>query len=80
MVLFLLYEASSASNHQRRQSHVKKIVHILEASLAILSKISFTKELRIAMALFEIPVSGCTCLSTVEKACGLRCDDARQES
>ena len=28
------------------------------------SKISLTKELRIAIALFEIPVSGCTCFST----------------
>jgi hypothetical protein len=28
------------------------------------SKISFTKELRMAIALLEIPVSGCTCLRT----------------
>lgn len=38
--------------------------HILEASVAIRSKISFTNELRMAIALLEIPVSGCTCLST----------------
>ena len=37
---------------------------VLEASVAIRSKISFTKELRMAIALLEIPVSGCTCLST----------------
>jgi hypothetical protein len=37
----------------------------LEASVAIRSKISLTNEFRIAIALFEIPVSGCTCLSTI---------------
>lgn len=37
---------------------------ILDASVAIRSKISLTNEFKIAMALFEIPVSGCTCLST----------------
>ena len=36
----------------------------LEASVAMRSKISLTKEFKIAMALLEIPVSGCTCLST----------------
>ena len=29
------------------------------------SKMSLTKEFKIAMALLEIPVSGCTCLSTI---------------
>lgn len=43
---------------------VDKGKHILEASVAILSKISFTNELRIAIALLEIPVSGCTCFNT----------------
>lgn len=38
---------------------------VLEASVAMRSKISLTKEFRIAMALLEIPVSGCTCLRTV---------------
>lgn len=32
--------------------------HILDASVAIRSKISFTNEFKMAMALFEIPVSG----------------------
>jgi len=36
----------------------------LEASVAMRSKISLTNELRMAMALFEIPVSGWTCLRT----------------
>ena len=38
--------------------------YILDASVAIRSKISFTKEFKIAIALFEIPVSGCTCFKT----------------
>lgn len=33
------------------------------------SKMSLTNELRMAIALLEIPVSGCTCLSTEEGAC-----------
>jgi hypothetical protein len=37
----------------------------LDASVAIRSKISLTNEFKIAIALLEIPVSGCTCLSTV---------------
>jgi len=37
----------------------------LDASVAIRSKMSFTKELRMAIALLEIPVSGCTCLRTL---------------
>ena len=37
----------------------------LEASVAIRSKISLTNEFKIAIALFEIPVSGCTCLRTI---------------
>ena len=36
----------------------------MEASVAIRSKMSLTNELRMAMALFEIPVSGWTCLRT----------------
>ena len=35
----------------------------LEASVAICSKIPLTKEFAMAMALLEIPVSGCACLS-----------------
>src|SRR5579863_3295387 len=37
----------------------------LEASVAMRSKISLTNEFKIAIALFEIPVSGCTCLRTI---------------
>ena len=37
---------------------------VLDASVAIRSKISLTKLLRMAIALFEIPVSGWTCLRT----------------
>ena len=39
--------------------------------MAIRSKISLTNEFKIAIALFEIPVSGCTCLRTIstELAC-----------
>lgn len=37
----------------------------LDASVAIRSKISLTNELRMAIALFEIPVSGWTCLRTL---------------
>ena len=37
---------------------------VLDASVAMRSKMSFTKEFKMAMALFEIPVSGWTCLRT----------------
>lgn len=36
----------------------------LEASVATRSKMSLTKELRMDMARFEMPVSGWTCLRT----------------
>lgn len=39
-------------------------LYSLDASPAIRSKISFTNEFNIAIALFEIPVSGCTCFNT----------------
>ena len=39
----------------------------LDASVAMRSKISLTKLLRIAIALLEIPVSGWTCLRTEAK-------------
>ena len=38
---------------------------LLDASVAIRSKISLTKEFRMAIALLEIPVSGWTCFNTV---------------
>lgn len=48
-----------------RYSHYNQmILDSLDASSAIRSKISLTKEFRIAIALLEMPVSGCTCLST----------------
>lgn len=67
MVLFLLYDASSAQVKcgQRRSKGIEGEEHVLEASDAIRSKISLTNELRMAIALFEIPVSGWTCLRTV---------------
>lgn len=37
-----------------------------EASVAMRSKMSLTKELRMAMALLEIPVSGWTCFNTAQ--------------
>ena len=39
----------------------------LDASVAMRSKMSFTNELRMAIALFEIPVSGWTCLRTAHE-------------
>ena len=45
---------------------MKMQVNALEASVAIRSKISLTNELRMAIALLEIPVSGWTCLRTAE--------------
>lgn len=43
----------------------------LEASVAMRSKISLTKLLRIAIALLEIPVSGWTCLRTAAREIGI---------
>lgn len=40
----------------------------LEASVAMRSKMSFTKEFKIAIALLEIPVSGWTCLRTTTRS------------
>jgi len=64
MVDFLEYEASSRV--RVRDCCNQWVSYILEASVAMRSKISLTKELRMAMALLEIPVSGCTCLSTAK--------------
>ena len=65
IVDFLEYEASSVRKVISWISK-KSVQHILEASVAIRSKISLTNELRIAIALLEIPVSGWTCLRTVK--------------
>lgn len=52
-------ESVKELSHSRKQ-------HVLDASVAMRSKISLTNELRIAIALFEIPVSGWTCLRTIK--------------
>ena len=63
MVDFLEYEASSAIAMSHTISDQTK-TNSLDASVAIRSKISLTKLLRMAIALLEIPVSGWTCLRT----------------
>jgi hypothetical protein len=63
IVDFLEYAASSVGR-LRSESRQTRLEHLLEASVAMRSKISFTNELRMAMALFEMPVSGWTCLRT----------------
>ena len=67
IVDFLEYDASSevvvrttSTNERARRKNS------LDASEAIRSKISLTNELRMAIALLEIPVSGWTCLRTKE--------------
>jgi len=57
MVDFLEYEASSAIAMSHTISDQTK-TNSLDASVAIRSKISLTKLLRMAIALLEIPVSG----------------------
>ena len=52
----------------RMQELNRKIINVLEASVAMRSNISLTKLFKIAIALFEIPVSGWTCLRTKEKS------------
>ncbi len=44
-----------------------KMGHVLDASVATRSKMSLTNELRMAMALLEIPVSGWTCFNTMTR-------------
>lgn len=59
IVDFLEYDASSACLISAMPLPYKtNRLYSLEASVAIRSKISLTNELRIAIALFEIPVSG----------------------
>lgn len=66
MVDFLEYDASSENKESvKKLSHSRK-QHVLDASVAMRSKISLTNELRMAIALFEIPVSGWTCLRTIK--------------
>ena len=63
MVDFFEYAASSAVQVSG-WIQGKEREHALDASVAIRSKISLTNEFRMAIALFEIPVSGWTCLRT----------------
>ena len=61
IVDFLEYAASSDYAERRvskRCMSAIRQVNVLDASVAMRSKISLTNELRMAMALFEIPVSG----------------------
>ena len=64
IVNFLEYVTSSDT---RSASIGKSKINscLLEASVAMRSKILLTNEFRIAMALFEIPVSGWTCFKTI---------------
>ena len=63
MVDFLEYAASSNDGSDMMSTKGCKC-DALDASVAIRSKMSLTKELRMAIALLEIPVSGCTCFNT----------------
>lgn len=65
MVDFFEYAASSVQKVNYAENNMKE--HILEASVAIRSKISLTNEFKMAIALVDMPVSGCTCLRTFEK-------------
>jgi len=59
MVDFLEYDASSVNTCQKRALKRRvTIVALLEASVAMRSKISLTNEFKMAIALLEIPVSG----------------------
>jgi hypothetical protein len=51
--------------HELDRAFTTRTDDSLEASVAMRSKMSLTKEFKIAMALLEIPVSGCTCFSTI---------------
>ena len=69
MVDFFEYAASSGKEREKNASEDQNLtivdtLDILDASVAIRSKISLTKLLRMAIALLEIPVSGWTCLRT----------------
>ena len=65
MVDFFEYAANSAGRVSGWDRRGGEGGHALDASVAIRSKISLTNEFRMAIALFEIPVSGWTCLRTV---------------
>ena len=71
IVDFLEYDASSDKENGASVTVFKvetgKEKDALDASVAMRSKISLTNELRMAIALLEIPVSGWTCLRTKDK-------------
>jgi hypothetical protein len=60
----MMQALQSMSERQRRF----RSLYSLDASVAMRSKMSLTNEFRIAIALFEIPVSGCTCFSTASES------------
>ena len=68
IVDFFEYDASSDKDNGASVSVFKvgkgQEKDALDASVAMRSKISLTNEFRMAIALFEIPVSGWTCLRT----------------
>lgn len=64
MVDFLEYEASPRVKPVRAVPLFAAKQNLLDASLAMRSKISLTNEFKIAIALLEIPVSGWTCFKT----------------
>ena len=64
MILWTSWSTQRALRQVMRICHTTSVVHILDASVAIRSKISLTNEFKMAIALFEIPVSGWTCLRT----------------
>ena len=66
MVLFLLYDASlDASPAASRQVSFPSRLLLQAKDAPMRSKMSLTNELRMSIALFEIPVSGWTCLRTL---------------
>ena len=70
MVDFFEYAASSGGRVSGWIGGMGGGEHALDASVAIRSKISLTNEFKMAIALFEIPVSGWTCLRTASASEG----------
>ena len=58
-------EAHGGLDLARREGALLVVAHELAGLVAILSKMSEMKEFMIDMPLDEMPVSGCTCLSTL---------------
>ena len=72
IVDFFEYAASSTKSPINPSETLIIESHLLDASVAIRSKISLTKLFNIAIALLEIPVSGWTCLRTRTKRNGVK--------